>query len=87
MKKLYKYYGFKSCPKGYGITKDKLTIKGKRTWCYKLIKDGETNESTAKTNYEANELTNNETNESTIDEANVSINDKTFDAINDKPLS
>ena len=39
LKKLYKYYGFKSCPAGYSITMNKLTIKGKRTRCYKLIKD------------------------------------------------
>lgn len=64
LKKLYKYYDFKSCPKGYRITMNKLTIKDKCARSYKLIKDEDTSESTNKTNDEAND----ETNE-TVDEA------------------
>ena len=92
LKKLYKYYGFKSCPSGYSITMNKLTIKGKRTRCYKLIKDDETNEvneSTDETN-EANESTNNinETSDTTNDvNTSDTTNDATSDTINDKPLN
>ena len=84
LKKLYKYYGFKSCPNGYKITMNKLTIKGKRVRCYKLIKDdNEANESN-----EINEPTAETKQHSRRDEINdVNVNDTTNETINDKPLN